>query len=121
MNEYPLYPTLSEEAKKEAQEMLDEFKVKMVSLCEQTISHAYTDISAYIESDHWTNFRNQLLDGLCNYNNRKIHGMYDFKKIRKAIFDEYRDQIIPDLNADLLEEIESLKQQIKSYQDRDRY
>jgi hypothetical protein len=47
--------------------------------------------------------------------------MYDFKKIRKAIFDEYRDQIIPDLNADLLEEIESLKQQIKAYQDRERY
>lgn len=111
--EYPLYPTLSKEAQKEAQDLMEQFKTEMLKVCDATLEKLYCDVSCYIESDHWLNYRNELLDGLCNYNNRKIHGQYDFGKIRKKIYEEYREQLIPDLNQDLLEEIESLKQQIK--------
>ncbi|MDD3927130.1 MAG: hypothetical protein PHT33_10795, partial [bacterium] len=60
------------------------------------------------------NFRNELLSGLQNYGNRKIQAQYDFGRIRKAIFEEFRDEIIADLNQDLLQEIEDLKGQLET-------
>ena len=81
----------------------------MLKLCEETLGQLYCDVSMYIESDHWTNYRNDLLAGLQNYGNRKIQASYDFAKIRRAIFDEYRAELIADINQDLLEEIDELK------------
>jgi CO dehydrogenase/acetyl-CoA synthase beta subunit len=107
--EYPLYPTLSEEAKIEAQLLMDEFKDRMGDLCKEVLDRLYCDVSAYIESDHWNNYRNDLLSGLQNYGNRKIQASYDFGKIRRAIFDEFKDEIIDDLNQDLVKENENLK------------
>lgn len=114
MNEqYPLYPLLSEEAKKQAQELMNQFKEKMLKVCEETLLDLYCDVSCYIESDHWTNYRNEILDGFRNYNNSKIQGKHDFAKIRAEIYKEFRNELIPDINQDMLEEIESLKRQIK--------
>jgi hypothetical protein len=110
---YPLYPELSEEAAKQAQELLEDFKKKMLAVCEETLSALYTDVSAYIESDQWTNFRNEILTGMCNYNNRKIQGEYDFKKIRQSILASHREEIISDLNQDMLSEIAALKKEIE--------
>ena len=113
-DEYPLYPKLSPEAKEEAQALMDSFKEKMLNLCQETLGQLYCDVSAYIQSDHWTNYRNDLLDGLRNYGNRKVQASYDFAKIRHAIFDEYRSEIVADLNQDLLKEVEELKKTIES-------
>jgi len=112
-DEYTLYPKLSEEAQKEAEALFVDFKNKMEKIAKEVLSELYTDIALYIESDSWTNFRNELLDGLQNYNNRKIGHMYDFKKIRQAIFQEYRGDIIADLNQDLVEENKKLKEEIE--------
>ena len=114
--EYPLYPKLSEEGKKEAQLIIDDFKENLKKVAKEAISAFYCDVAMYIESDSWTNFRNELLDGFRDYNNRKIQGEYDFKKIRQAIYREYRDEIIKDLNRDLVEENEELKKTIESLQ-----
>ena len=111
-SQYPLFPRLTEEAADEAQALMDGFKTKMLKLCEETLGQLYCEVSVYIESDHWANYRNDLLDGLRNYGNRKIQASYDFAKIRRAIFDEYRDEIIADINQDLLEEIDELKKTI---------
>jgi hypothetical protein len=111
--EYPLYPKLAPEAEAEAQALMDGFKEQMLKLCQATLSQLYCDVSAYIESDHWTNYRNDLLAGLQNYGNRKVQASYDFAKIRRAIFEEYRDEIVSDLNQDLLAEIERLKDQLE--------
>ena len=51
--------------------------------------------------------------GFKNYDNRKLQSKYDFAEIRKEIYREYRDDIIADLNADLLEENEELKKDNK--------
>jgi hypothetical protein len=107
--QYPLYPELSEEGKKEAQLIIDAFKEKLKKVADEVISEFYCDVAMYIESDAWANFRNQLLDGFKNYDNRKIQGEYDFEKIRQEIYLEYRDEIIQDLNQDLVKENESLK------------
>jgi hypothetical protein len=111
--QYLLYPSLSEEAQKQAKELMEQFKAEMLKVCDATLETLYCDVSCYIESDHWTNYRNELLDGFRNYNNRKVQGQHDFAKIRAEIYKEYRDELIPDLNQDMLAEIESLKQQIK--------
>ena len=111
--QYPLYPSLAPEAQAEAQALIDGFKKKMLKLCEETLGELYCDVSAYIESDHWTNYRNDLLAGLQNYGNRKVQASHDFAKIRRGIFDEYRAEIIADLNADLLAEVEDLKKTIE--------
>ena len=52
------------------------------------------------------------MDGFRNYDNRMVMGEHDFKNIRAAIYKEYRDEIIVDLNQDMVEEIEALKNQI---------
>lgn len=107
--QYPLFPRLSEAGAKEAQELINSFKKQLVKIADDAIGDLYVDLSANIESDHWTNYRNHLLAGLCNYGNRKAQADYDFAKIRRAIFESYRDEIIPDLNQDLLKEVEDLK------------
>ena len=115
--EFPLYPTLSEDAKKEAQLVMDRFKEKMVELCKDALGELYCDVSMYVESDHWQNYRNKIMDGMRDYNNRKVQAEWDFKDIRKQIFKEHRKEMIPDLNQDLVEEVESLKRQIKYMQE----
>ena len=110
--EYPLYPNLTEAATKEVQVIMDKFKVKMLEVCEDALSELYTDVSMYVESDHWQNYRNQIMAGFKNYDNRKIQAEHDFAKIRKEIYKEFREQLIPDMNKDLLEEIDRLKKQI---------
>lgn len=52
------------------------------------------------------------MDGYKNYNNRKIQAEYDFKEIRKAIYEQFKEEIIKDLDQDNLEEIERLKREI---------
>lgn len=110
--EYPLYPELSEEGKKESELLVEKFKEKLKKVAEEAIEGFYCDMIHDIESDSWQNFRNQIMDGFKNYNNRKIQNRFDFKEIRQQIFKEYREEIIPDLNQDILEENESLKNQI---------
>lgn len=111
--EYPLYPTLAPEAAQQAQLLMDSFKDKMRKLCEEVLGDIYCDVAAYIETDQWTNFRNELLAGFSNYGNRKIQAAYDFAKIRRAIFEEFKDEIVKDLNQDLVEEVKELKKSIE--------
>lgn len=115
--EYPLFPELSEEGKQEAQALLNSFRTAMLKVCEEALSTLYTDVAIYIETDSWTNFRNQLLSGLQNYGNRKVQAEYDFKTIRQAILKEHRSDIISDLNEDMVSEIESLKKELEQERD----
>ena len=117
-DEFPLFPTLAPEAQAEAQALMDGFKAQLLNLCEETLGKLYTDVSAYIESDHWTNYRNDLLAGLRNYGNRKVQASYDFAKIREAIYREYKDEIVADLNQDMIKEIEMLKKESASWRER---
>ncbi len=115
--ECPLYPSLTEEGEKEFQAVMDRFKKKVKTVIDDCLSELYTDAGMYIESDAWTNFRNEIMDGYSNYNNRKIQAEYDFKTIRQAILKEHPEELVHDLNQDLLEEIESLKKTIKYFQE----
>lgn len=111
--EYPLYPELPEAGKQEAQLLIDKFKDQLKKAADEVISDLYVDVVEHIESDSWTNFRNFLMSGLKNYDNRKLQAKYDFKEIRQSILRNHREDIIDDLNQDMLEEIEKLKQQLE--------
>jgi hypothetical protein len=113
-----LYPELNEQGKLEAQKVIDQLRVEMAKVCEKVISQFYIDISCYIESDHWTNYRNSIMNGLKNYGG---DNRYDYKKVREEILKEHREEIIKDLNADLLDTIEDLKAQLKFEQERKEY
>lgn len=115
MNDYPLYPPLSEQAQEEADKLIKQFKLKLQESTEKLVIDAlgsfYINIIPYIESDSWANFRNEIMDGFKNYNNKKIQSEYDFKVIRKQIYEDFRDEIIKDLNQDNLSRIEELEKE----------
>ena len=112
--EYPFYPGLTEEGERQAKLFLESFKEKMKGIVDEVIGEAYVHCLGYIESDAWMNFRNEIMGGLMNYDNKE-KATYDFKRIRRKIFEEYRDEIIKDLSQDLVEENERLKLQIDAW------
>lgn len=113
---YPLFPNLPEEGEKEAQALIDRFKERLKVVADEIIGELYCDVAVHIESDSWTNYRNELMDGFRNYDNRKVQGEHDFKEIRQAILKNHREDIIADLNQDMLKEIGDLKSVIRSLQ-----
>lgn len=110
------YPELPEEGTKEAQALINKFIDDLKKSANSAIDDLYCTILPHIESDSWSNFRNDIMSGYKNYNN-KIHREYDFKDIRQKIFEEHREEIIKDLNQDLVKEVESLKDTIKHLQE----
>lgn len=111
-NMFPLYPDLPEGGAEAAQTLIDKFKEALKRAADDAIGEMYSDIIPYIESDAWTNMRNMMMDGFKDYGNRKIQGDYDFAEIRKAIFRQFKDEIIDDLNQDMVKEIADLKKEI---------
>lgn len=111
-NEFPLCPELKEAGKEEAQALMDSFKARMEKLCQEILSRIYTDVSIYIESDSWSNFRNEIMQGFSKYGNRKLQADYDFAKIRQTIFEEHREEIIKECQEDIVKENEELKKNL---------
>jgi hypothetical protein len=110
-DEYPLYPELDEQGRTDAVALIEAFKKKMAKVAEEALSDLYCDVLPHIETDAWTNFKNTLLAGLCDYRNSKKYP-YEFRSIRKAIFEQFREEIIADLNQDMVDEIARLKQRL---------
>jgi hypothetical protein len=112
-DQYPLFPELPAAGQEEAQCLIDKFKEAIKKAADEAIGDFYCDVALHIESDSWQNYRNEMMDGFRNYDNRKVQGEYDFKEIRQAILKEHKADIVEDLNQDMLEEIKGLKDQIK--------
>ena len=117
-DEYPLYPELTEQGKEEAQKIMDSFKPKLKKLMDEVLADLYTDVSYYVESDHWTNYRNALMDGFRGYGGGKPNHEYDYKELRQSIYKNHKNEIVADLNQDLVEENQKLMAQIKQLQQR---
>ena len=104
------YPQLSEDGKRQFEAVIQAAKDEIAKAAENAIGDLYTDIGMWIESDAWANVRNHIMDSLRNYNQGSDR---DNREIRKAILMENRDQIINDLNQDLVEENEKLKEDLR--------
>lgn len=115
--DYPLCPELTEQGKKEAQRIMDSFKPVITKLVteavEAVMSDLYCNVSFYVESDHWENYRLTLLDGFKNYKRGESNHEHDFDKLRRAIWQNHRDEMIKDLNQDLVNENQELREEIK--------
>jgi len=107
------YPTLSDNGEKEAQYLLDTFKRKMKAVATEVLDELYTNIIPHIETDSWTNYRNEIMSGFRGYGNKMTCSEYDFKAIREKMLLDHREEIIKDLNSDLLDKIKSQETQIE--------
>ncbi|MCB0490534.1 MAG: hypothetical protein KDC99_18805 [Cyclobacteriaceae bacterium] len=117
IEEYPLFPELTEEGKAEAQRIMDSFKPKLAAMMDEVMGDLYCDVSYYVESDHWTNYRNAIMRGLTDYQSDHPHHQRDYGQVRRAIYENHKEEIIKDLNQDLVEENERLKAENKRLYD----
>ena len=122
-NEYPLYPRLTEEGEKEAQRIMDSFKPRIKSLVDELMGDLYCEVAHHIESDAWTNYKNDMLDGFKGYKENCDKHPRDFKELRQAIYSNNKEEIIRDLNKDLVNENKGLQEHIDLLQKQmhDRY
>ncbi len=108
------YPELTEQGKREAQDLMNKFEVNLKesakNIIEEMTTDFYCDVLNEIESDHWTNYRTKILNAICDYGNDE-NKSHDFDRIRKAIYRKHKEEIVKDLNQDLLKEIEDLKEE----------
>lgn len=107
-----LFPELSEVGKEEALKLIESFKTAITKASEDAIGILYTDVLPWVESDSWTNMRNQLLQALCGYKTTGYESSY-WTSIRKKILEENYDEIIKDLDKDNLDRISQLEKQIE--------
>lgn len=118
--ENQLYPTLTEDGKKESELLMQRFEKELndhaVRIIRNITTDFYSGISYNVESDHWQNFRQKIVNGICDYRNSEKFP-YDFKRIRKAIYEEHKEAINNDLNQDHLKEIERLNAIIRDLKD----
>jgi hypothetical protein len=117
--DYPLYPSLTEDGEKQAQAIMDSFKLRVADLmktsAEEVMIDLYCDVAMHIESDSWTNYRNELMDGFKGYK-AETH-KHDFKELRQAIYSNHKEQIVKDLDQDLMEENARLKIELQKAYD----
>lgn len=110
-----LYPELSQEGIQDLQKLMDKFEKNLnefaTDLIRNTTRDFYCNISPFIESDHWTNYRSQILSKLMDYGNEEV-GKDERDKIRRAIYRNHKEEIVKDLNQDLLKEIQDLKNEL---------
>lgn len=114
--EHPFYPELTEQGKEEAQKIMDSFKPKLKKLMDEVLGDLYSDVSYYVDSDHWANYRNALMDGFKDYGSGKPNHDYNYKELRQAIYRNHKEEIVKDLNQDLVSENEQLKEQVRQLQ-----
>ena len=115
---YPLYPTLTEQGETEAQQIMDAFKERFKDAASGIINDImgdiYCDVVPHIGSDSWTNYCNHIMSGFRGYKTECGNHAIQFKELRQAIYKNNKEEIVRDLNQDLVEQVEKLEKQIES-------
>ncbi len=86
------YPRLTEAGELEAQRVIDAFKKQMAKVCEDTLSNIYCDVAGYIETDSWTNFRNQFINAFRRLD-EQFCGQYNLRSLAEVIAKECPEQV----------------------------
>ena len=69
---------------------------RLTAIMDEILGDLYTNVSYHVESDHWSNYRNELMNGFKGY--KKDSHEYDFKELRQAIYKNHKEEIVKDLN-----------------------
>lgn len=99
----------AEKLASEAQSHIDKFRHKMKEIAEECLGEIYVNITPYIETDSWTNYREALrieLQHEYKYSNFKQDWAVDF---RRAVFVENREEISKLIESDILKRIKHLE------------
>lgn len=106
----------SEQLQKEAQEFIDKFKVRMKLIADETLSELYANVGPHIETDQWTNYREQLrleLEHEYKYSKFKQPWATNF---RRAVFVENREEISALIAKDILERNKFLEDRLHEFE-----
>lgn len=118
MSKEDLYPELTEDGQKKAQDLIRQFnqaiEITFREAAERATSQFYTDVLPYIESDAWSNFRNQIIMGMSNYNNLAKH---EAEIVRRSIINNHWDELKKDLDQDLVNENARLRNELNKMHD----
>ena len=93
----------------QAQEQINKFRFQIQKIAEECLGEIYANITPYIETDTWTNYREALrieLQHEYKYSNFKQDWAVDF---RRAVFVENREEISKLIEADILKRIKNLE------------
>ena len=108
----PFYPDLSEQGQQEAMKVIETFKAELKKAAEEVIDKLYYNIPDFIESDSWGNYRNSIMQGMCDYGNKEKY-RYDYKRIRAEMYKQFKTEIDADIQQDIIEENIELKKSIE--------
>lgn len=106
-------PQLSVEGKEVAENILKEFEEKMKiragDIIKDMFDEFYSSYANYIEQDSWYNIRQHHIDLLCNYNYLTEQCAHTAKRLRKSIYEDFKEEMTNDIIKDLEKEVEELK------------
>lgn len=113
--------TLTEPHQKQFIEFMERSKAALIAVirdeADAILSNCYTDYAQHIDTDAWTNYREDLRKELQGGLYKTVTDSSDgrwAKGVRDMIFLEHRDELEKALNQDLVSEIARLKQDISN-------
>lgn len=99
----------NEKLVEDGQAFMDSFKAQMSSIVQNTLGEAYANLLPYIETDAWTNYREELrieLEREYKFSRFKQEWAVNF---RRAVFVENREEISKLIEQDILKRIKHLE------------
>lgn len=99
---------------KAQQEIVDDFRAKLLNVCESVMSVFYCDLTPYAIGDAHINFKNALRDELKESLTKEIaseYGHYSWAhSIRMSLLNQHKDVLQNKIIEDLQEKIKSLEE-----------
>lgn len=110
------FPELSEKGNQDALHLIERFKANLQKVAEEQISNLYCDLLPHIETDSWTNYREECRLALQNkYVKAETANTEEAwaSMIREAIFVQFRPELEQGLLADALKRISFLEELLR--------
>jgi hypothetical protein len=109
------FPELSEQGNQDALHLVERFKSKLQTVAEEMIGELYCNLIPHIETDAWTNYREEcrlaLQKEYCQSETASSEQAWAFY-VRKAIFVQFREELEKGIIADQVKEIARLREML---------
>ena len=105
------FPELNEQGNQDALHLIERFKAKLQSCAEETIGEVYCNLLPHIETDTWTNYREECRLSLQNHYCQKETATSEeawAKLIRQAIYEQFKPELQNAIIRDLEKKIADL-------------
>ena len=107
---------LSEQGQKDAEEIYKSFAKRIKSLCDEALGELEVNCLPHLETDAWTNYREELRIELAHeYKYSKFKDDWA-KDLRRAILIENKEELVSLLNKDLVVRCKRLEDRVKDYE-----